>query len=118
MACNKATPLRSIGKSRARAKAVLNRRVGRIGPYRQRQGLQPEAPLRVGFAFVGYISEQLGRVAIVGPGQSQVQCEVLADLPVIATIEESVILTEIEYRIALSNGNAGEDAIDEDARLP
>ena len=106
---DKAAPLRSIGKSRAGAKAVLDRRVGRIGSCGQWQALEPKRRCRVGFPLIGYIREQLRRVAIVRPGQSQVYCEVLADLPVIATIEEGIVLTEIQYRIACSNGNAGEE---------
>src|SRR5689334_3929097 len=110
---DKAAPLRLIRKSDAWTKAVLHSWNGWIGAYGERQTLQPQGGTRIGFTFIGNVGEELRRVAIICPRQAQVQRQVLADLPVVATIEEGVILAEVQYRVARCYLDAVRRSVDE-----
>src|SRR5579864_3125394 len=56
--------------------------------------------------------EQVGRLAIIGPGESQVQGQVLADLPVIATVDKCVVLAEVADRVALGDRNCTRNIVE------
>ena len=47
--------------------------------------------------------EQVGRLTVIRPGQAQVYRQIAANLPIIAAIDERVMLTEIETGISGSN---------------
>src|SRR4029077_12937564 len=116
MAGDSSAPLWLKRKSKHGNVAVLHRWNGWVCPHRKRQGLQPESGSRIAFALCGDVREQLRRVPIIRPRQTQVQRKVLADLPVVATIEEGVILTEVQDRVASGNLDAVWRAVDEAAK--
>src|SRR5262249_51792008 len=88
-----AAPLRRIDKARRRSKAVLGSRNGGVGATAQGQRRIPEGSRRVAFALCGDGIEQVSRLAVVGPGEAELDGQVLADLPVVAAVNEGVILT-------------------------
>src|SRR5258708_33687581 len=98
MASYETAPLRLVSKSDAGTKAVLDRWNLWIGTDGQWQRLQPKCCCRIGLAFRRNVCEKLRRVTVIGPSQSQIQRQVLADLPVIATIDKGIVLTEVEHR--------------------
>ncbi len=61
----------------------------------------PQSGSRIGLARGGDRVEQVGRLAVIRPGEAQVQGQTAADLPVITGVQESVILAEIQVRIAV-----------------
>src|SRR5947209_3617386 len=110
MSRQEAAPLRGVRKANARTKAVLHSRALGVGPGVQSQRLQPEcatvggnatrSDVALGFTLACVLVEQVRRLAIVGPGQAEVQRQVLADLPVVATIKEGVVFAEVQVRSA------------------
>src|SRR5437588_8964502 len=94
-----ATPLWRVGKADAGTKAVLHRRNFRVGALAQRQRLQPQRSAGIAFRLSGQLVEQVCWLAIVGPGQAGVDGQVLLDLPVVAEVQEGVILAEIQVWI-------------------
>src|ERR1051326_2402312 len=66
------------------------------GARRQRNVLAPERGSSIAFALCGQIIEQVCRLAIVRPGQAKIQHKVLSQLPVVAKVEERIMLAEIE----------------------
>src|SRR5215831_16178312 len=100
------TPLRRVHKAHGRPKAVLRSRDGWQGANAERQGRVPEGGCRVALTLGGDVIEDIGGLTIVRPGQASLYCKVLRDLPVIAAIQEGVILAEIESRGSFRNANA------------
>src|SRR5690242_15630885 len=90
------TPLRRVHKAHSRPEAVLRSRDGRQGADAERQGRVPEGGCRVALTLGGDVVEDVGGLAIIRPGQASLYCKVLRDLPVIAAIQEGVILAEIQ----------------------
>src|SRR5262249_50717155 len=96
-----ASPLGRVGKSNAGTEAVLDRRDLGIGADIERQRLQPQRRAGIAFSGSGDVVEEIRGLAVVSPGQPQVQGQVLADLPVIATVQECVIFAEIKVWLPL-----------------
>ena len=96
--------MRRISKSHARAEAGFGGIEMRECALRKGNILTPQCGGSVALALCGQVIEQVCRLTVIGPGEAQIQGEVLADLPVIAGIEEGVMLAEIQCR--RSGGNA------------
>src|SRR5713101_7668875 len=77
MAGHEAAPLRRISKAEARAETVVNRGNLGIGAYGKRQRRFPEGRRRVALTLRGDVVEQVFRLAVIRPGQTQVQGQVL-----------------------------------------
>src|SRR5215467_6949553 len=91
-------PLWRVGKAKARPKAGLGGIQFWEDARRQWNVLAPEGGGRIGLALRGQIIEQVRRLPVVGPGQAEVQGQIGENLPVIACIEERVMLAEVERR--------------------
>src|SRR6185437_5524255 len=129
-----ASTLRIPCKSYARTKAVLRRWEDRESAHGKRNCLTvdwtggitggkrracvgPKSGRRIRLTRNRNVVEQVRRLSIIRPCKSQVQGQSVADFPIVSTIDECVVLTEIERRISGSDLNPVWRVVKEPARV-
>src|SRR5260370_22628909 len=94
----------SPGEADARPPAVFGRRNRWEGRHRERQCRIPQR-VRSGLPLHCLIVEQVGRLAVVRPGDPEIEREVVLDFEIITEIHERVALAEAERRVSRRNPN-------------
>src|ERR1700739_35036 len=93
---------RSPGKTHGRSPTILRRIERREGGDGKGQ-LWVEKGIRSGLIRSGQLIEEVCRLTVIGPIDSQIQGKVFLYFKVVSEVKESVLLSEIEVRISRGN---------------
>src|SRR5205823_14703655 len=99
------SPLGRVSKAQAGTKAVLgSRNLGKRTNGKRQRGI-PE-PARTGFPWRSNRVEKVGGLPVIRPGEAEIQGEALPYFPVVSSVQEGIMLAEVEGRRPLGDIDA------------